>query len=227
MNDKLVAEVQAAKEKIMNHFPGILTALPRTIDTGSGYKAHFDAEGFAKGIMNQNKYEASNNIFVLDPLSWPTKGTPIKTSSIFHLRKQYFEPPTGTFPDLILVGALRTGEDPRNGPVQQISPPELCWSALLACAADIDAACGAETMALWEQTLLSVTVRFEVIDNDNERVWRALAMREALVQQGESVNQSPVQRMFSVVETRQLLEKQAGCTLGAELSTECNGHRCV
>ena len=83
MNDKLVAEVQAAKEKIMNHFPGILTALPRTIDTGSGYKAHFDAEGFAKGIMNQNKYEASNNIFVLDPLSWPTKGAPNRSASTF------------------------------------------------------------------------------------------------------------------------------------------------
>ena len=101
--------------------------------------------------------------------------------------------------------------------IPQLSPPEYVWSAILACARDIDAAEGDDVMAKWESCFRSATVRFEQIENERKRTWTALSLREDMVEQGEQVKMTPVQKMFAAVETRTLLEKETGrSSLGAQ-----------
>lgn len=48
------------------------------------------------------------------------------------------------------------------------------------------------------------------------KVWRAHDLREAVVQVGDAVKLSAIQRMYDVINTHILLEKETGTTLGAQ-----------
>ena len=170
VNEKLLLNVMVAKEKVFAAFPGIAVKEPLDLASG-GYKAPFNQEGFLAGMDNVGQYEAGNNMFVLDVMNWPCRGTPIRQRQVAWLKDHFFSPVTQC--PFILAGALRTGENPTDpavhGNVQMLSPPEFAWAALNACADDIDAAADDELMDRWEKLFRSITVRFERIDNNNTR----------------------------------------------------------
>ena len=51
---------------------------------------------------------------------------------------------------------------------------------------------------------------FEKIDSRDERAWRAYQLREDLVNAGESVKLTPLQRLCATMETRVAVEKKLG-----------------
>ena len=169
VNEKLIVEVVAAKQAIIDQFQDITNS-----PAESEYKAVFCKEESKKRLGNVGKYEAVCNLFMLNPLQWCTKCTPVQERSIRWMKDFFFAPPSGEFPCTIVAG-LRTGDEPdkKFGQIEFMSPPEAVWACLLACAEDLKTSPDSDRLELWRTTFLSVSIKFEIIDNENSRLWRS------------------------------------------------------
>ena len=216
---KQVAEARAIRTSNMA-LSDILTASPIGVASG-GFKAAYDGEQCMMSLSLHNKYESANNFFVLDPFNHVLDELPVNPKQINYLRDQFFKTPPPIFP-YSLAGTLHSDQDPaaHAGTIPVLSPLETVWAPVLAAADAVSAAASEDVLQQWRKCLLTVTVRFEVLDNKSDRVWRAHNLRESQVGIAHAVKMSALQCVMAVTHSKLALEAQLGCELGAQAHAE-------
>ena len=112
----------------------------------SACQASFTDAAYDSAMKTAGSYEASGNLFWLNPAFNPTAGVPISQASVDTLRKDIWSEP-GKWPnDLPIVVAVPSGTTARQlaalrGNMQRMSCPEVDMSLFAAIAADVDAGC--------------------------------------------------------------------------------------
>ena len=86
----------------------------------------------------------------------------------------------------------------------------------MACARDIDAGLSDEDLNCWVDCFKCATVKVKTVGSLRERMWQAHQGREDLVEIGETAKLSPLERIYSIMETKTMLEKIAQAPLGAK-----------
>ncbi len=222
---KLVVD---AKRMILEHplFAGIQDMAPLPIQGGDdmtcGQTAPFDPMAFESAMQATGTYTAGFNFFGLDLTYSSNPGIPLRNKGIEMLTEHYFAGPIW-FP-LILHGVLKSGEDPlvqaRSGLIKCITPEELRIAFVLAIARDIDEDAGEDVLKRWRRSVLSVSVKFEVLDNIEAVHWKALQVRENIGQDFATMRRSSLQRIFELVSFKARMEAQTGVSMGAAAIAE-------
>ena len=112
-NSKALLMIHKAKQRMLEHvvFADILNHKPLQLSAidkggyGTSFKASFKLSDFKIAVSQHNKYESSNNAFVLDILSSPIKLAAIDLKKMRWRINHFWREPTSTFP-FVLVGAF-------------------------------------------------------------------------------------------------------------------------
>jgi hypothetical protein len=220
LNSELLVDVLKAINTIRDHeeFQDIFT----TTGVQNGRSAPFSDAMFKTNMESDNPiYESSNSFFVLDAMNFVTKAIPAMKSRITWLMEHHFGRGIPTRFPFSLVGVVTSGLNVKenHGKIALMSPPEMMWAAIFWLQDFTLTSPSPEDCAQVRQLFLDVVVSFEKIDSKDDRVWRAYQLRENLVNDGESVKLSPIQRLCAVMDSKAVVEKKLGMkpnTLGSK-----------
>ena len=205
-------DVAEAMDKILSHevFENCLNRMPIDIANG-GSEATFDQKQFEAAIGKTGRYKSAGNIWWINTL----KGSgfnrvPVNPASIVLLQSHYFERPS-PFPEPIVI-AVGTGDKPleMKGRLERVSPEEMEHALILKIANRIDNGCPRQELEEWRKVCLTVSIVFLLIDNATDRMWKSVALRESLSANYTSMSRSALQRIWEIVECRQMYEKSTG-----------------
>ena len=221
VNSEILKRVSDARAAILGHelFSDILSTQARN-DAGM---APVDLQVLTGALQNSQHYTAAFNIFqVVDLMSFVTHDTPVHTDHTQKLADHFWSPVPNDLvcPYLIVLAAMPSDANDGLRTLPMLSPPEYAWAFLFALEAAINAGSTDAELATFRQMALSFTVRVEVHENQQQRVWRAHQLRQSDTQVGYVAKQSPVQFMYSVLPTKAMLEKAVGHELGVEKTCE-------
>ena len=104
--------------------------------------------------------------------------------------------------------------------VTQISPPEFTAAALFGIEALVQTGASDDVLQTARKAILSVTIRYEVIQKGTDQKIRALQLRSDIHKMGAAVQRTPVQSMYDTMELKRELEKSCGHSLGAQATAE-------
>ena len=215
VNDVVIARMAEAATTVHNHteFEGLLTA-----DACEDcFQGAYDVDHFRRSIVtNKGISQSGYNLFRLNLNQWATMDTPVQMMKLNWVVDHFWEAKMpDCFPHTIVV-ALRTGEEPASNVGTMISPPEFAWAPVRAIENAIQNGSSDDDLQKLRKLVLSATVRFEIIDNTNDRIWRAHQLRQSEIQTGDSAKLTPLQFMFSVMSSKHMLENTLNQSLGAE-----------
>ena len=117
-------------------------------------------------------YEAAGNIFWLNLRGSATPAVPINATAVKNLQRSHFKGPAH-FDGSVAVAV------PKNlalsfGNLRRVSPEEPEHAMLFAVRDAIRAGEAEKTLRSWRSKLLSVTIRFEIIETEQDMFFRAV-----------------------------------------------------
>ena len=216
-NANLLKKVAAAKATLTNHSLFNDITQKEAISAGMAVWQKNDMKAKLASIKN---YTAAFNLFqVCDLGDFLTKDTPVHLKKVQQLGDHFWSTPpeNGLCPyTIVLACPSSLATDGNVTQLAMLSPPEYAWAFLFAIEEGIDASMDDADMEKFQKAALAFSVRLEVIDNHQDRLWRAHQLRQSDSQVGYVAKQTPVQCMFSVMATKKLLEKSEGRELSPE-----------
>eukprot|EP00969_Alexandrium_andersonii_P345923 15291392-Alexandrium_andersonii.AAC.1 len=81
-----------------------------------------------------------------------------------------------------------------KGSLCLLSPPEHIFAAILGAARLVEAGATEDDLKLLRKAFLAADVQIEVVPNKEQQHWRAHAVRETIVEVGEVVKRTALQR---------------------------------
>ncbi|CAJ1418510.1 unnamed protein product [Effrenium voratum] len=178
----------------------------------AGWKATFSAEAYQAAMQTAGVYEAAGNIFWLNLRGSATPGVPINATAVKNLQRSHFKGPAH-FDGSVAVAV------PKNlalsfGNLRRVSPEEPEHAMLFAVRDAIRAGEAEKTLRSWRSKLLSVTIRFEIIETEQDMFFRAVNLRNKVIEEYEALVRTAVGRVFELVAFRSSM--QASGVSGAE-----------
>ena len=194
VNTKILKRVADAKATIFAHpiFQDITTA---AATAESGLDA-FAQDLIKQKLNNHQNYMAAFNVFqVVDFARFMTPDTPVHLEKVQALADHFWSPvpKTSICPYTLVVAALPTDFDNGLHSLPMLSPPEYAWALLLALEEAIDSNASDQELTFFRSLMLSFSVRVECVEAEQERVWRAHALRQSDSQVGFVAKQTPIQ----------------------------------
>ena len=216
-NAVVYAKFEQDKATLQGHsmFHDITVANP----IADGPKACYDDDSYKSAMVQHRCCEVGHSIFVLNPAMYPSSGVTINPKKIRLLKEQFFSSDTKDKFPYPLYGAVRSGEVPGPGTVALLSPPEMLFAAVEAAAEKVKASVDDEEAERVRNNLLLVTIMFEEVDSEEDRLWRCHNLRAAHVGVGDAVKLSLMEKMEAVVEIKALVASWEGVSIeemGAE-----------
>ena len=168
-------------------------------------QAPFCGESFKAAIAASGKYEASCNVFSIREGFSVSVGVPYNKRAIEHVRDHIFcNPRDMPQPIIIRVHSTHWNPEQHHGGWQTCSPEELLFGFFLAIARDVRAAKDDDTgayakkVADWRVICLSMTMKFEVLETEDEMFWYNIALREMFTTAEKAVARTPRQRIEEI-----------------------------
>ena len=201
----------------------ILTAAPMDIgvegQSDSGFQRAFDPADCTSALKHTNQYQCGANFFCAKIGSHPGKGVPVMRHGIEQLQKFLYnkaDESVGFYPHTITVALDSVDGDVASqfGKLQELSPDELRYAAILSCAADIFTGADQQRVQQWRQLFLTSTVLFIIVPPAN-RFFKSVTLRNAAMADSEAVARSAFQQMVEIVVFKERLERVTGATLTA------------
>ena len=231
LNGVVVTSVMDAKTAVLSHhlLADLPTSQPLSMahnksESTAGKHAHafrapYDQKACMLSLAANHKYECGFNAFKLDWFSSPCSLAPVSKFKIEWLIKHFFSMAFDNLPPIHV--ALPSGVSPEDGGLVMLSPPEILWAAVLGLRRLIeDAKADDDCVRLCRKAFQSACVCFEVLDNKRDRLFQCHQLRESMTQLGDSVKRSPIQRLYDVIETRNLWGPNMGAAQMAAMWEE-------
>jgi hypothetical protein len=157
-------------------------------------------------------YNCGLNLLWLNLFRSPCPGVPLSRRRVAELAAFLFPEGQPQFIGNLLTVGVHDA-DPDNivhcrGSLLLVSPEELARCAVLACATDIRAQAGPETLTKWREILLSVPASFRVISKDSQIFITAYNLRQQL--EHESMRRTALQTCHEILLFKQKAESEAG-----------------
>ena len=214
MNAPHMHKLQSALDRIMAHevFESVASMKPLPIGEG-GTEAPFDGKAFKSAIDREGSYKSAGSFWWVRQhrCAGGFAKVPINQSAIDNLSSYHFTSVPAKFPSDIVV-AVDSDSTIEFGKLDRLSPDELEHAFIFAIARQIDAGATNEELLAWRRVSLTVTISFEQIENETERLWRAVRLREQLTANFQNMARTALQRIYEVVEVRNRADTHAGGT---------------
>jgi hypothetical protein len=181
-------------------FNGIVDKLPLAIGRSGGHQAPYSAEDYKLAMTSVGIYKCGFNVFMTN-LAWSaTPSIPLVEGRVKMLLDYHFAQPAH-FPFELTIGVPAASFDPlqHKGGLQCISPEEIKMAFLRAIARDVEAP---ERLQEWRTVALTTSVRFKVLESEDDVFFEAVNQRERLVQDYEALARTAFQRIHEVVHFR-------------------------
>jgi len=98
-----------------------------------------------------------------------------------------------------------------KGSWKRVSPDEVVFAAITRVARDISEGVSEDDLKKWRQMFLSITARFELLDTDDKRHFRATNLRLKVAADFEALARSDIQQCFSVMAFQARKSKKGSC----------------
>lgn len=174
----------------------------------------FKERDFSIAMSRHGRYVCGQNFFKHN-MTWTATGNvPRRQSAIEALRKFHFDKPPATFPTVIVV-CVPSGSAPPAAPgvinsVQRISPDEIEMAFVDRLAEVIESNAPEDELKKWRNLCLSCTYEYRTIDNEDEKHWSALQLRQNLSQNEASMKFTTLQLVYDVINDKMRREKVLG-----------------
>ena len=236
LNAAFQVEMEHAIEAIVNveGLGDIMTAAPLDIvrenvySGSSGFQAAFKKADCEAALRQTNQYQCGANFFCAKLGFHPSRGVPLRRSGIKQLKDFCFKPgaPVGFHQGIITVAVDSEDDDVASkfGHLQELSPEEMRYAAIMACAEEIN--CGGideQRIREWRQYFLTATVLFVVVPKAN-RFFKSVTLRNQYMADFEAVSRTAFQQMVEIILFKERIERATGSTLNvAKLAEQyCN-----
>ena len=183
---------------------------PLTLKDG-GSEHPYDHKDCRTVLGTGNAFKVGGNFMWIEHTWLCNHRVTANAGNIKHLMKtkfKYNDPPKVS-PYRAVIG-LRPDQDASAGGLQRLSPEEIDHSILFAIELAIENNVGDGILRLWLQFIRSYPMQFEAIDEGEARMWRGMNIREELVDLGETVKRSVMQRIQDVAGLKQEKENETG-----------------
>ena len=142
---------------------------------------------------------------------------PLNRGNIKYLMKTVFkhDDPPKTSPYRAVIG-LSLDQNASHGGLQRLSPEEIDHSILFAIELAIEQNVGDGILRAWLAFIRSYPMQFELIDEGDDRMWRAQNVREELVDIGEVVKRTVIDRVQDVAGLKREKEMETGQSMSSE-----------
>ena len=232
LHGPVLLKVHDAIKQISDHpvFEGIAEARPLTIAQG-GRQMPFDAKMALKALDQgeMGSYKCACNLFHHNLVWLAEHRIPLNQGQIKQIQSFSLPPsdPPSSFPYVVTVAVDAASEESlaADGHWHRLSPAEPVFALLLSiqqCMID-----GGDEVLLkrWRKILLTVDYEFEVLAGQESRYWRALNLREAAVELGQSVRLSLRQRIFDIAGFKKSKELATGSHMSAKKLAQLYGQQ--
>ena len=226
INVDLVNQIVTARQKLLDHpaLTDLATAEPLGLskfDNGpmQHYRPKYDFFLASSQIRTYGKTECNVNLFMLNWFGSVAKMAPVSLSKLARIKSLVkLEADEWNAENLGLIVAVKDTENltAELASCTSISPIEFIWGPLLVYADHLNKAPTDDEVANIRRALLTVKCSI-VLDTDPMRTfWNSFEFRARTKQAGEASDRTAVQSMYDVWESKTLLDKKLGHSLGAE-----------
>ena len=197
-------------------FQDVASMPPLPFDEG-GSEAPYVQRNCVMVLKNGKAFLCSGNFMWIEHTWLCNHRVPLNRGNIKYLMKTVFkhDDPPKTSPYRAVIG-LSLDQNASHGGLQRLSPEEIDHSILFAIELAIEQNVGDEILRAWLAFIRSYPMQFESIEEGDDRMWRGQNVREELVDIGEIVKRSVIDRVQDVAGLKREKEMDNGQTISSE-----------
>jgi len=229
VNKNLYTTLSLDLAQVLNAFPGIVDQDPLHVSAQdgalSGYQAIYADTMYSAAMKSVGKYRCGGNMMWVNNLFSAAPGIPMVETRIASIVQYYFQKPA-PYPMEVVIAIQQDDFQPlkHKGGLNSISADEMRLAYFRAIARDVRAKRGADVMAQWRHSLLTVTMEFRLLPTEDDVSFAAINMREDIVTKYTELARSAYQRIHEIALFKARKEKVLGPLTHKRVAEEYNKH---